>query len=159
MINVNIADLLRYAPNGTELYSLKLGSCKLIEVTDDYESIKVEYIDNNSEKKTFSFDSYGRIPYNGDVEYNLYLGNDNSLKWEDLRKPKEDLQPFDPVLVRKSESNVWQIDLFGVYMKNYSMPFFCMAGIYEQCIKYNEGLKYLLGRNIHMDVWKNIFED
>lgn len=155
---VNIADILKYAPKGTELYSLKIGKCKLIEVTNDYDSIKVEYIDENSEKKIFSFDSYGRIPYIENKTYNLYLGNDDSLTWTDLRQPKEDLQPFDYVLVKKFDSSPWKVDLFGAYSKISDEPFYCMTGKYSQCIKYNEDLKDIIGKKTDINVWKNIFK-
>lgn len=56
------------------------------------------------------------------------------------------LKPFDKVLVRCSELEIWRISFFENYNRKYSRyPFVCLNGNkYSQCIPY-EGNKHLLG--------------
>lgn len=58
-------------------------------------------------------------------------------------KPKVELKPFDKVLVRDCDYNVWQVSLFGYQTSN---NYYCCNGrCWIQCIPY-EGNEHLLGR-------------
>lgn len=57
------------------------------------------------------------------------------------------LQPFDKVLVRNNDKEVWSIDLFRVNDKNSNFPYVCMAGRWSQCIPYNNATMFLVNTN------------
>lgn len=54
------------------------------------------------------------------------------------------LKPFDKVLVRISNSDIWECEIFSSYDPNCSNPFHCTARWTKQCIPF-EGNEHLLG--------------
>ena len=66
-----------------------------------------------------------------------------------VKKPKFDpktLQPFDRVLVRDENYQVWYCDLFS-HIRNSSIQFMyrCISSSYKYCIPYNDETKHLVG--------------
>lgn len=57
------------------------------------------------------------------------------------------LQPFDKVLVRDHDNQMWMPTLFGFFCKNKggAFPYETAHGAYNYCIPYNEKTKHLLG--------------
>lgn len=79
---------------------------------------------------------------------------DNGYKWNaDTKKLKEiepkfdvcTLRPFDKVLCRMNDDDIWGISLFERYIPTNPYPFFCIQGTYNQCIPYNDETIHLLG--------------
>lgn len=56
---------------------------------------------------------------------------------------KQELKPFDRVLVRDKDTEFWKADIYLGYMKNNSCPYRCTKANYGRCIPY-EGNEYLL---------------
>lgn len=60
-------------------------------------------------------------------------------------KNKNELKPFDKVLVRDSDSDIWVTNLFERYGVGYfENSYHCIGGVWRQCIPY-EGNEHLLG--------------
>lgn len=95
----------------------------------------------------------------------IYIYSDMTLTWSDnmitfknhehkeikadnilnLKIDKEyDFKPFDKVLVRDDNVDVWRIDLFNNYNPEIIYPYKCLACHYNQCIPF-EGNEHLLG--------------
>ena len=55
------------------------------------------------------------------------------------------LKPFDQVLVRPDNSNVWECDFFSSYNPECDNPFHCISLWTDQCIPFNEETKHLVG--------------
>lgn len=54
-------------------------------------------------------------------------------------------KPFQKVLVRDSDDDVWKADYFSNYDESDKLnPYICVGGVYRQCVAY-EGSEYLLG--------------
>ncbi len=79
---------------------------------------------------------------------------DNGYRWNaDTKKlkkiePKFDvstLRPFDKVLCRMNDDDIWGISLFERYIPTNPYPFFCIQDTYNQCIPYNDETIHLLG--------------
>lgn len=69
------------------------------------------------------------------------IGGKLDLETLEIEKPKYELKPFDKVLVRDRDCDLWQISLFG-YENN---CYHCINGYtWYQCIPY-EGNEHLLG--------------
>ena len=73
----------------------------------------------------------------------------NTKTIEDLPK-KCELKPFDKVLVRNNDAEIWIATLFGFYDKEFE-NYVCLGDVFDKCIPYNEETKHLLGTT---DEWK-----
>lgn len=79
----------------------------------------------------------GRYVFRSDKEYDLLLEVNASV---------EDLKPFDKVLVRDNDDEVWWCDLFSHIDNEDDYKFCCVGRFYKQCIPF-EGNEHLLGTN------------
>lgn len=61
-------------------------------------------------------------------------------------KPKYDFKPFDKVLVRASDEDVWRVNFFSNKQSGTRGEYVCIIFSWEQCIPY-EGNEALLGTN------------
>lgn len=66
-------------------------------------------------------------------------------------KPKCEFKPFDKVLGRNEEDDVWEAELFSYYKEESQYPFRCIGFSHKYCIPYNEETAHLLGTT---DEWK-----
>ena len=76
-----------------------------------------------------------------------------------LVEPKFDittLKPFDKVLVRDNDEQLWTVDLFGFHGKT-PYTFMCVGHYTKQCIPY-EGNEHLLGTNDDCDEFYKTWE-
>lgn len=79
------------------------------------------------------------------IERNGYIWNSDTLTLEEVHKYNiYSLKPFDKVLVRDSNGEFWNINLFSHYNKMYK-AYTTIRGAWEQCIPYNEETKHLVG--------------
>lgn len=79
------------------------------------------------------------------IERNGYTWNSDTLTLEEIHKfDISTLEPFDRVLVRDSDGEFWNINLFSHYNKMYK-SYTTVRGAWEQCIPYNEETKHLVG--------------
>lgn len=79
----------------------------------------------------------------------------NGYEWDaekkELKKiePKFDittLQPFDKVLVRDSDDDIWIHTTFGYINEKTNYPFVCERSMsWKQCVPYNDETKHLIG--------------
>lgn len=79
-----------------------------------------------------------------------------NYKWDFVKKelvkiePKFDistLHPFDKVLVRDHNKQMWKCDFYNSRVKGLNTPFRTVNGWYKQCIPYNEKTKHLVDTN------------
>lgn len=85
-------------------------------------------------------------------EKNRFIETDRIFNVEIQQEPKKEpkskfdpktLQPFDKVLVRESDDDIWECDFFSQLFKT---PGFyrCVGQDWEQCIPYNDETKHLV---------------
>lgn len=75
--------------------------------------------------------------------------NPETLQVEPIKvaESKCPFEPFQKVLVRDSDDDVWKADYFSNYDESDKLnPYICVGGFYRQCVAY-EGSEYLLGTN------------
>lgn len=74
--------------------------------------------------------------------------NPKTLQVEPVKeafKHKCPFKPFQKVLVRDSDDDVWKADYFSNYDESDKLnPYICVGGFYRQCVAY-EGSEHLLG--------------
>ena len=155
MEELNLAEILKDCPKGTEFWSPLFGPVEFDYIEDNL--IYVLYLCNGTTRRN-SFLADGRY-YKGfpDSEVILFPSKENR-DWSTFKvqKPKFDinsLQPFDKVLVRDGMDDDWQADLFSHREDNYKSihislvekRFFCIGSHWGQCIPYNDDTKHLIG--------------
>lgn len=150
--NLNLVDILKDCPKGTKLYSIIHGEIELEEIIfNDHYPIKYKFIDRDGIYGMDRTTADGRhfSPSNG--ECTLFPSKDQRDWFKFNIEPKFDintLKPFDKVLVRSTNSELWLIDFFSHIIKNndISSPIFCcMSSIPQQCISYNTETEHLVG--------------
>jgi hypothetical protein len=67
------------------------------------------------------------------------------------------LKPFDKVLCRMDNDDIWGISLFERYVQISTYPFFCIQDCFSQCIPY-EGNEHLLGTTDDCDEFYKTWE-
>lgn len=97
------------------------------------------FVKANDEQKTL-FIAAAEKHYGG--KYNPETLQVESVK---VVEPKHSFKPFDKVLVRDSEDDVWKADYFSSYDEDDAiLPYICVGSLYKLCIPY-EGNEHLLG--------------
>lgn len=99
------------------------------------------FVKANDEQKTL-FIAAAEKHYSGKY-------NPKTLQVEPVKvvEPKCPFKPFDKVLVRDNEDDVWKAGYFSNYDEdNVSLPYICVGSLYKLCIPY-EGNEYLLSTN------------
>lgn len=69
--------------------------------------------------------------------------NPETLQVESV-KPECPFKPFDKVLVRDDENNIWYANYFSHYREDEDYPYACIDSSYRYCIPY-DGNEHLLG--------------
>lgn len=60
---------------------------------------------------------------------------------DEQKKPEHQFKPFDKVLVRNEDDEIWDCNLFSLYRNG---VYWCVGDVHKQCIPY-EGNEHLLG--------------
>ena len=146
---MNIAEILKDCPVGTKLYSPLFGECELVcsgyKSNDSYPII----IKAGDERHCFTKNGlFYREYING--ECMLFPSKDNR-DWSTFKVNKEcEFKPFDKVLVRDKNSNIWNIEFFSWINGISEYKYQCMTCGWKQCIPY-EGNEHLLGTTNNPD--------
>lgn len=145
---MNIAEILKKCPEGTKLYSLVCGELELVCVTDEEEYPIICRVTANGKYDSFTSDGREFFDY-PDAKCVLFPSKDQR-DWSKFgatyQKPKPELKPFDKVLVRDMDDEVWKGDLFS-HLGDRGV-FVCHFTWWKQCIPY-EGNEHLLGTTIN----------
>ena len=153
---MNIAEILKAYPEGTELYTPIWGKCKLIKVEECFETIiRVDLIERRYDRNE-SFLSNGAFYEAGECV--LFPSKENRDWNTMIKKPKikSNLKPFDKVLVRDSNTDYWKCAFYEQYLpsnlpKQYPYRTINRSEGFSQCIPY-EGNEYLLGTDKKPDI-------
>ena len=154
--NIDLTEILKGCPKGTELYSTVYGKVQFERIIN-YDSYPIEIKVLNKFTNPSVISAYitkdGRCTTTYDGDCTLFPAKDQRdwAKFERFwDKPKVDkfdvntLHPFDKVLTRCDDSEKWGIDLFG-YFDNLYKGVCCLDAYLQMCIPYNDETKHLLG--------------
>ena len=139
---MNIAEILKDCPCGTMLYSTLYGKLVLVDIDlDSFYPIRCRKIDGNA----VGFTEDGKM-YTTDAEPTLFPSKDQR-DWSKFgvsdKEAKHQFKPFDKVLVRDGDSDIWNCNIFNRIDEDGEYQ--CIDYEYwEQCIPY-EGNEHLLG--------------
>lgn len=139
---MNIAEILKGCPKGTKLYCTLYGEVELdcVRENSHYPIVCVTAVKGNIE----FFTSYGRFLLDyPDAECVLFPSKDQR-DWNKFgandKETKHQLKPFDKVLVRDGDNELWQCNMFS-HIEGY---YVCFSSYWHQCIPF-EGNEHLLG--------------
>lgn len=90
----------------------------------------------------YTFTKTGK--FTKDIDNNQY---DLILSIPIKEKKQFDLKPFDKVLVRDYETEQWQVNIFGYYIRadRGEQIAVCLYSAWTECIPYNDDTKHLVG--------------
>lgn len=131
---INIAEILKNSPEGTEVYCPMFGTVTFTIV--DENTIKVKVPDSGP----FCFDKYGR--YTPDGKCFLFPSKENQ-DWSTFNLHCK-FKPFDKIVGRFSDG-FWTADFFSYYKPGNNVPFRGISGYYYQCFPYNKETAKLIG--------------
>ena len=139
--NINLCQILKDCPKGTKLWSPVWGDItfETIDAIDDLVYIlthKGVYI---------TLDSDGKFDADGEC---IIFPSKDQRDWNKFKAPikrfnPEEFKPFDKVLLRIDERDIWQPDFFGYKDGNCIT---CVTYGNVRCIPYNEETKHLAGK-------------
>ena len=144
--NLNLEEILKDCPKGTKLYSTILGEVKLYKVKDN-NTYPIGIEDKEGVQSWLT--SNGKFMERFDGECILFPSREQR-DWSKfkVKKPKFDtktLRPFDKVLVRDCENDMWKVDFYSHKDADGEFTYVCIGSPYTYCIPYNDDTKYLVG--------------
>lgn len=136
---LNLVEILKDVPLGTELYCTVFGKVRLIQVNIDPESIYPILIgrDKNSVLVHLTKEGKWNDSYPGEC---ILFPSENNRDWSTFKLQSQTFEPFQKVLVRDTGNATWLPEFFGFYDNNNVFPFRCISGYYRYCIPYHEEL-------------------
>ena len=161
--NLNLVEILKDCPIGTKLYSPVYGDVELLSVLQsdcgDY-PIEIKLINNSIDDLTID----GRLFADYDGECVLFPSKEQR-DWSKFKtkKPKFDpktFQPFDKVLGRCNDQQLWLCDLYS-YSSRIDDPYRhrCVRSGYKYCIPYNDDTKHLVATKEEAPEYYRYWED
>lgn len=150
--NINLVNILRDCPIGTELYSSVFGKVTFlcIDNLNSVYPIKVKVGFRTNQLKQFT----ERGTYFSEVGECILFPSENQRDWNKftapwLKKEKFDpktLKEFDKVLVRDVVDEKWHCDFFS-HLDDESLdyPYTTVTANWAFCIPYNDETKHLVG--------------
>lgn len=161
--NLNLVEILKDCPKGTNLYSTVLGDVTFDEIDMNSNHPIVTLHSGGFER----FAKDGRLYYACDGECVLFPSKEQR-DWSKFKpkKPKFDpktLQPYMRVLVRDSYKSQWKCEFYSHERENEKSTFkyvvtgSSLANVY--CIPYNDDTKHLVGTNEEAPEYYRYWED
>ena len=157
--NIDLTEILKGCPKGTELYSTIYGKVRFEGISNYAESpIEIKFLNKFTNPSLISayFAKDGRCSSSYDGECTLFPAKDQrdwskfERFWDKPRKERfnpKTLKPFDKVLVRDCNTRNWVCDLFSHIRDKDAYPYYCVGNYYRCCIPYNDNTKHLAGTN------------
>ena len=145
---LNLCEILKNCPEGTELWSDNYGTVKFVNVSTEWDTpIRVELINGFIARYTEEGWCDKRFPANC-----LLWPSRDCRDWSKFTAPwlkKERFDPktlkaFDRVLVKDSGSLTWKINMFSHINNKAEYPYCCLLSFYKYCIPYNDETKHLV---------------
>ena len=162
--NIDLTKILKDCPKGWKLYCSIYGEVEFVCI-DEYEEYPIKVMVKRKFIDAFSGKGFIRPQYN--IKGILFPSKDQ-IDWSKFTAPwykkekfdPKTLKPFDKVLVKLSNDDVWIADFFSYYDKlEKYMKYVCVTHLAVFCIPYNDDTKHLLGTNKEAPEFYKYWED
>lgn len=162
--NIDLTKILKDCPKYTKLYSSIYGEV-LFEgiITGKCNHFIEVYVKVLNSLIMFTYS--GRYFLNGEC---VLFPSKDQRDWNKFTAPwykkekfdPKTLKPFNKVLVRDSDVDVWQCEMFSHFCsRETTYPFFCCGSPYYYCIPYNSETEHLLGTTEEAPQYYKYWED
>ena len=160
---LNLCEILKNCPEGTELWSDNYGIVKFVNVGTEWDTpIRVKPTNGFIARYTEEGWCDKRFPANC-----LLWPSKDCRDWSKftapwLKKERFDpktLSPFDRVLARNHGSHRWTCDLFSDIIDGNECMYHCIGSYYRYCIPYNDDTKHLVDTKDEAPVFYRYWED
>lgn len=143
--SAKMRDWTKFYKRGDLIYDSETNSFVVFNkwVDDNYTSFYVKYQHNKGWGQNGAINTINTSL----IKPNSESYNDYMKRFEEYFNGKLDTQtlqiepffkPYDKVLVRDSNSNCWEPDVFALYKKDDTYKYICFRNRWKQCIPYNE---------------------
>ena len=162
--NIDLTKILKDCPKGWKLYCSIYGEVEFVCI-DEYEEYPIKVMVKRKFIDAFSRKGFIRPQYN--IKGILFPSKDQ-IDWSKFTAPwykkekfdPKTLKPFDKVLVKLSNDDVWIADFFSYYDKlEKYMKYVCVTHLAVFCIPYNDDTKHLLGTNKEAPEYYRYWDD
>lgn len=161
--NLNLVEILKDCPKGTKFYSPIYGNVELIRVRkNDDGDYPIEVKASDGSIDNFVKDGRTYIGFDGEC---MLFPSKEQRDWSKFKtkKPKFDpktFQPFDKVLGRCNDQQLWLCDLYS-YSSRIDDPYRhrCVRSGYKYCIPYNDDTKHLVATKEEAPEFYRYWED
>ena len=161
--SIDLIKILKNCPVGTKLYSSIYGEIYFEEIRSNG---KYPIITITKSNYTATFTKEGFHYADEDGECILFPSKEqrdwNKFTAPWYKKEKFDpntLKPFDKVLVRDEQDNLWKADFYSYINVNNIYKYRCIGDIYSYCIPYNDDTKHLVGTTDEAPEFYRYWED
>ena len=160
---LNLCEILKNCPEGTELWSDNYGIVKFVNVDTEWDTpIRVKLTNGFIARYTEEGWCDKRFPASC-----LLWPSKDFRDWSKftapwLKKERFDpktLSPFDRVLARNHGSHRWTCDLFSDIIDGNECMYHCIGSYYRYCIPYNDDTKHLVDTKEEAPVFYRYWED
>ena len=160
---LNLCEILKNCPEGTELWSDNYGIVKFVNVGTEWDTpIRVKLTNGFIARYTEEGWCDKRFPASC-----LLWPSKDFRDWSKftapwLKKERFDpktLSPFDRVLARNHGSHRWTCDLFSDIIDGNECMYHCIGSYYRYCIPYNDHTKHLVDTKDEAPVFYRYWED
>lgn len=164
--NIDLTEVLKNCPRGFKLYSPICGICEFGGFNT--QSLRYPIHVNTPFGGYINFTKEGYLYHMYDLMECVLFPSKDQRDWSKftapwLKKEKFDpktLQPFDRVVVKNIQNNIWHIQYFShINEKSTTYPFFCLHDSYAYCIPYNDDTKHLVGTTDEAPEYYKYWED
>ena len=168
MENLNLIKVLDGCPQDTEFYSDTFGVLRFrgIDTSIEY---PLMFMDAHGNIRFFTSNGKFFISSSSNCKLSIFP-SDTQRDWNKFErfwdKPKierfdpKTLKPFQGVLVRDTNIDVWQCELFSHSRScDADYPFFCCGNPYHYCIPYNSITEHLLGTTEEAPTYYRYWEE
>lgn len=163
--NLNLVEILKDCPKGTELYSTLFGDVKFKRACkNEKELFPIEV--KRSDGTIATFMKNGRFYFGYSGECTLFPSRDQrdwskfTAPW--LKKGRFDpksLQPFDKVLARDSDKCRWACAFYSHTREDEDYKYKTLHWRYKYCIPYNDDTKHLIDTKDEAPDYYRYWED
>lgn len=166
---LDLRKILDGCPKGTKLYSITHGEVIFNKIDISHEKYQISVLEKALGGEIL-ISTDGRLYTGYDDGECVLFPSKNQRDWSKFvrfwDKPKierfdpKTLNPFERVLVRDLNIDVWHCEMFSHFCsQNTTYPYFCCGSQYYYCIPYNSETEHLLGTTEEAPEYYRYWED
>lgn len=169
---LDLTKILDGCPQDTEFYNDTFGRLRFCGIVKGDHGLCISLKDYYGYTRAFYSNGYYFEAKGSNCKLSLFPSDEQrdwsrfERFWDDTNKTEgkhfdpKTLKPFDKVLVRDSDVDVWQCEMFSHFCsRETTYPYFCCGGPYYYCIPYNSETEHILGTSEEAPAFYRYWEE